>query len=68
VQLRRGSWAPAATDVQCPSVEVSAQLRQAPWQAPSQQTPSTQNVLAQSLLAVHDWPRLFGPQLPFAQE
>jgi hypothetical protein len=67
-QLRRGSWAPAATGVQCPSVDVRAQLRQAPWQAVSQQTPSTQKPLPQSLLATHDWPRLLGPQLPFTHE
>jgi hypothetical protein len=51
--------------VQRPSVDVSAQLRQAPWQPVSQQTPSTQKPLPHSVLAAHDWPRLFGPQLPF---
>jgi len=35
---------------QVPGAEASAQLRQAPWQASAQQTPSTQKPLA------HSWP------------
>jgi hypothetical protein len=50
--------------VQVPSAEASAQLRQAPWQASSQQTPSTQKLLAHWPAAVHGCPVAFGPQLP----
>ena len=53
VQICRGSLPPAATDVQRPIAEGSAQLRQAPWQASAQQTPSTQKLLAHSLAAAH---------------
>jgi hypothetical protein len=52
VHVWRGSLEPAATGVQRPSADGSAQLRQAPWQASAQQTPSTQKLLAQSPGAV----------------
>ena len=47
-----------------PSDDGSAQLRQAPVQAWSQQTPSTQWLLAQSPAAAQGWPFDFLPQLP----
>jgi len=65
VQIWWGSLPPAATGVQRPIDDGSAQLLHAPWQAFSQQTPSTQKLLAHSLAAVHAWPFAFGPQLPF---
>jgi hypothetical protein len=53
--------------VHTPSDEASAQLRQAPWQASAQQTPSTQKLLAHWLALVQVWPLAFGPQLPATQ-
>jgi hypothetical protein len=50
-----------------PSDEGSAQLWQAPVQAVSQQTPSTQKLLAQSEAAAQVWPFCLGPQLPLTQ-
>jgi hypothetical protein len=47
--------------------EGSAQVRQAPWQASPQQTPSTQNVLAHSEPFMQLWPICLGPQLPATQ-
>ncbi len=68
VQTFRGSAAPAAMGVQVPSAVDSAQLRQLPVQAESQQTPSTQKPVAHSPAAPHDWPFGFRPQLPFWQD
>ena len=47
--------------------EGSAHVRQAPWQAPSQQTPSTQKPLEHSVAPAQAWPFGFLPQLPFWQ-
>jgi len=44
----------------------SAQLRQAPPHAPSQQMPSTQKLLVQSVAAAHGCPFGLRPQLWFA--
>jgi hypothetical protein len=66
-QTLRGSTTPAGTGVQRPMAEGRAQLRQAPAQAPSQQTPSTQKLLTHSPAAVHGWPLGLGPQLPLWQ-
>ena len=60
----RVSSAPADTGRHDPSDVGSAQLRQAPAQAWSQQTESTQWLLAQSSAAVQGWPFDFLPQLP----
>ena len=65
--MARGSPAPAATGWQVPGAEASAQLRQAPWQASAQQTPSTQKPLPHSWAALQLWPFDLGPQLPFTQ-
>ena len=51
-QMRRGSGVPMATGMHRPGAEASAQLRQGPVQALSQQTPSTHCWLAHSVLAV----------------
>jgi hypothetical protein len=53
--------------MQVPREEASAQLRQAPWQASPQQTPSTQKLLAHSPAAAQVWPFDLGPQLPLMQ-
>jgi len=53
--------------VQVPIDDERAQLRQAPAHASPQQTPSTQNELMHSSLAVQACPFGFGPQLPFWQ-
>jgi hypothetical protein len=66
-QVWRGSAAPAGTDMQTPIADGSAQLRHAPSQAPSQQTPSTQKPLMHSDPAAQAWPRGRLPQLPDAQ-
>ena len=60
----RGSSSPFATGRHEPLVAGSAQLRQPPAQAWSQQTASTQWLLAQSAAAVQGWPFDFLPQLP----
>jgi len=65
--MLRGSDAPSGTGTQRPIDDGSAQLRQAPWQASAQQTPSTQKLLMHSLAAAHGCPLGFGPQLPFSQ-
>jgi hypothetical protein len=57
----------AGRDVQRPSDEGRAQLRQAPAHTSAQQTPSTQKLEAHSVLAAHTWPFCLGPQLPFTQ-
>jgi hypothetical protein len=66
-QTLRESSAPAARLVQRPLEDGRAQLRQAPWQAFSQQTPSTQKFDAQSAFALQSWPGCLGPQLPMTQ-
>jgi hypothetical protein len=66
-QTPRRSGLPAATAVQCPIADGSAQLRQEPMQALSQQTPSTQFPLSHSPPCWHDWPTGLGPQLPATQ-
>ena len=48
VHMPRGSTVPAAIGMQWPAIEPTAQLRQAPVQAWSQQTPCAQNVLRHS--------------------
>jgi hypothetical protein len=65
--IARGSAPPAAIGLQVPSADASAQLRQAPWQASAQQTPSTQNPLAHSAVLAQVCPFDFGPQLPLRQ-
>jgi len=62
-----GSAAAAGLGVQMPSDEFNEQLRQAPWQAPAQQTPSTQKLLAHWLALVQACPFDLGPQLPLTQ-
>jgi len=52
VQIARGSFPPLATVVQRPRLPCSAQLRQAPSQVVSQQTPSMQLPEAQSAAAM----------------
>ncbi len=54
--------------MQVPGAVDSAQLRQLPVQAESQQTPSTQKPLAHSPAPPHDCPFGFRPQLPFWQD
>lgn len=63
LQTLRLSDVPAASGVHLPFVDASEQLRQAPVQAWSQQTPSTQNPDLQSAAAVHVPPFCLGPQL-----
>jgi hypothetical protein len=50
---------PDATGVQVPTLPLIAQDMHAPEQSPSQHTPSEQKPLAQSLVPLHDWPRIF---------
>jgi len=64
VQVLRGSGAPAGTSTHCPGDPGSAQLRQAPWQLLSQQTPSTHSADSHSVASPQDWPFFFLPQLP----
>jgi hypothetical protein len=64
MQVPRGSAAPAGADMQTPSDDGSAQLRQAPLQAFSQQTPSTQKPLRHSSGPLQVCPSFFLPQLP----
>jgi hypothetical protein len=66
-QTPRGSTVPAGVGAHRPIDEGRAQLRQAPPQAPSQQTPSTQKLLMHSAAAAHGCPLALGPQLPFWQ-
>jgi hypothetical protein len=68
VQIFRGSLDPAGIGVQVPIAVDSAQVRQLPVQAESQQTPSTQKPLVHSPAAPHDCPFGFRPQLPFWQD
>jgi hypothetical protein len=66
-QVPRGSAAPPGTGVHFPIAEGSAHVRQAPWHASAQQTPSTQNVLAHSVPLAQVWPLCLRPQLPATQ-
>jgi hypothetical protein len=61
------STAPEASGVQCPIVDSSAQLRQAPAHGPSQHTPSTQVPELHSASAAQVTPRFFLPHWPFTQ-
>jgi hypothetical protein len=67
LQTLRASLLPSGRLVQRPFDDGRAQLRQAPWQASVQQTPSTQKFDAHSELAPQAWPGCLGPQLPFTQ-
>jgi hypothetical protein len=67
LQVARGSAAPLGTGVHLPGAEGRAQVRQAPWHASAQQTPSTQKVLAHSEPLAQVWPFALGPQLPATQ-
>ncbi|MEP6654345.1 MAG: hypothetical protein ABJA82_13365 [Myxococcales bacterium] len=73
VHIRRGSGAPAATELQRPRLPGMEQLRHAPAQAVLQQMPLpaalslTQLRLRQSWLAVQGWPSSLGPQLLLTQ-
>jgi hypothetical protein len=57
----------AGLDLQVPSEVDSAQLRQEPVQAESQQTPSTQKLEAHSVPPEQGCPFDLGPQLPLTQ-
>jgi hypothetical protein len=67
MHMPRVSAPPAAIRLQRPGCVPAAQVRQAPAQASSQQTPSLQMPLAHWLAPLHAWPRPLGPQLPFMQ-
>jgi hypothetical protein len=67
LQMPAGSAVPFATVVHVPSVDGSAQLRHAPVQPLSQQTPSTQNPDLHSVPLAHGCPGNFGPQVLFTQ-
>jgi hypothetical protein len=67
LQRPRGSGVLAGAGAQRPIDDGSAQERHGPPHGPSQQTPSTQKLLAQSVVVVQLWPRDFAPQLPFVQ-
>ena len=64
LQTPCGSVPPTAIEVHVPSEPGTAQLRQAPVQVVSQQTPSAQCALTQSASAVQDCPFTFCPQVP----
>jgi hypothetical protein len=66
-QVARGSALPAVTIVHFPSEPASAQLRQPPAHALSQQTPSTHCPDLHSLPLPQGCPFCFGPQLPLTQ-
>ena len=68
VQTFRGSLVPPGIAVQVPMAVDSAQLRQLPVHAESQQTPSTQKPVAHSPAPLHDCPFGLRPQLPFWQD
>jgi hypothetical protein len=53
---------PAGSGVQRPALPGSAQLWQLPSQAEAQHTPSSQNVLAQSIRSAHGSPIFLGPE------
>ncbi len=67
LQVVRGSALPTATRVHLPCDPGSPQLRQAPVQALSQQTPSTHWPDLHSLPALQTWPFCLGPQLWLTQ-
>ena len=67
MHMPRVSAPPAAIRLQRPGCVPAAQVRQAPAQASSQQTPSLQMPLAHWLAPLQAWPRPLGPQLPFMQ-
>jgi hypothetical protein len=66
-QTPRGSTLPAAIEVHLPGVDASEQLRHAPVQAVSQQTPSTQWVERHSVPIEQGWPFCLGPHRPLTQ-
>ena len=66
-QTPRGSALPAAIEVHLPGAEASEQLRQAPVQAASQHTLSTQWVDRHSGPVEHGWPFCLGPHSPLTQ-
>jgi hypothetical protein len=65
--MARGSAFPATTEVHVPRVLGSEQLRQAPLQSVSQQTPSTQWLLSHAASPVQGLPMLILPHDPFLQ-
>jgi hypothetical protein len=67
LQTLRGSTFPAAVVRQEPGEVGELQVRQAPAQAFSQHTPSTQKFEAHSLAAAQACPSGLGPQVPFTQ-
>jgi hypothetical protein len=67
LQTPRGSTVPAAIGEHLPIDDARLQLRHAPAQAVSQQTPSTQLLCWHSLEAVQAWPSCFGPQVLLTQ-
>ena len=67
MQTPRGSVLPAATVKQWPGEVARLQLRHAPVQAFSQQTPSTHCPVAHSLPPAQVNPSGFGPQVPATQ-
>jgi hypothetical protein len=67
VQTPFVSTEPAASGVQWPIVEASAQLRQAPLHAPSQHTPSTHMPERHSASPAQVTPRFFLPHWPATQ-
>ena len=66
LQGLRGEVRELARKLRSLAAEVE-QLRQAPPQAVSQQTPSTQKFDWHSLAAAHGWPGSLGPHAPFTQ-
>src|SRR3569623_745504 len=67
MHIWRGSAEPAATSVHLPMLLLRLQLRQAPVQALSQQTPSTQWPFWHSPSVLQVWPSGVGPQLALTQ-
>ena len=67
MHIWRGSAEPAATSVHLPMLLLRLQLRQAPVQALSQQTPSTQWPFWHSPSVLQVWPSGLGPQLSLTQ-
>ena len=65
--IARGSGLPLATGMQRPGDDASAQLRQAPVQAFSQQTLSTQKPETHSPPASQTCPFCFGPHVRLTQ-
>ena len=67
LHTRCGSSRPAGTSTQRPGDPVRAQLRHAPSQALSQQTPSTQKFDWHSSFALHETPLPLLPHDPLTQ-